>query len=171
MNTITTAEYEAAFKALYRPLGMYALRMTDDMDEAEDIVQQAFADTWEKICCGTAIVNLKAYLYMAVRNRCISPQCRDTERMDNNAEVAAMTDDSEAEEMARAERDARLWSAIDSLPPERRKILLMAKRDGRRYQEIAAELGISVKTVENQMGKALKSLREIAHKIYTFIFG
>ncbi len=47
----------------------------------------------------------------------------------------------------------------------------MSKRDGLKYQEIADELKISIKTVENQMGKALKSLRETAIRIYTFLFG
>ena len=71
----------------------------------------------------------------------------------------------------RSERDARLWKVIDELPLERRKIFLMCKRDGMRYQEIAAELHISIKTVENQMGKALKTLREMAYRIYLFFFG
>ena len=57
------------------------------------------------------------------------------------------------------------------LPPERKKIFLLAKRDGLKYQEIADELRLSVKTVENQMGKALKALREMATRIYLFFFG
>ena len=47
----------------------------------------------------------------------------------------------------------------------------MAKRDGLSYREIADELRLSIKTVENQMSKALKTLRETAIKIYTFFFG
>ena len=82
-----------------------------------------------------------------------------------------MEDLSEEEAIARAERDARLWEAIDRLPPERKKIFLLAKRDGLKYQEIADELRLSVKTVENQMGKALKALREMATRIYLFFFG
>ena len=70
-----------------------------------------------------------------------------------------------------AERDARLWNAIDGLPPERKKIFLLSKRDGLKYQEIAEELNISIKTVENQMGKALKALRETAVRIYNFLLG
>ena len=46
----------------------------------------------------------------------------------------------------------------------------MAKQEGKKYKEIAKELSISVKTVENQTGNALKSLREKADKLYLFLF-
>ena len=78
---------------------------------------------------------------------------------------------TEEERIIRSERDARLWTAIDHLPTERKKIFLLSKRDGLTYQEIATELGISIKTVEHQISKALKTLRETAIKIYTFFFG
>ena len=80
-------------------------------------------------------------------------------------------DTSEEEDILRSERDARLWDAIDRLPPERKKIFLLSKRDGLKYQEIAEELNLSVKTVENQMSKALKALRETAIRVYMFFFG
>ena len=79
-------------------------------------------------------------------------------------------DTGEEEQVRLAERDARLWDAIDHLPPERRRIFLLSKRDGLKYQEIAEELHISIKTVENQISKALKALRETAIRIYTFLF-
>ena len=167
---MTSREFESLFKGLYRPLCLFALRFVERTDDAEDIVQQAFADAWDKNQRGEAIDCAKAYLYQAVRNRSISWVTRPvyeeaTERLpdveDLSVEVA----------LARAARDARLWEAIDRLPPERKKIFLLAKRDGLKYQEIADELRLSVKTVENQMGKALKALREMATRIYLFFFG
>lgn len=167
MNTI---EFEQSFKSLYKPLCLYALRYLEYLEDAEDTVQQAFADAWEKNREGTVILNLKAYLYQTVRNRSINivqqnPLLRTTDTLPEQE------DHSEAEQIAIAERDARLWQAIDALPDARRRIFLLAKRDGKKYQEIAEELQLSVKTVENQMGKALKSLRETAVKIYLFFFG
>ncbi len=62
--------------------------------------------------------------------------------------------------MVASELEEKIREAIDCLPLERRKIFIMSRYDNLTYAEIAAKLGISVKTVENQMGKALKTLRE-----------
>ena len=155
MKTISASEFEAQFKSLYRPLCLLALRYTDRIDEAEDIVQQAFADVWDKSVAGLFIGNLKAYLFQAVRNRSLDA-VQSANRETPLDELPDDTPDLSGDEaMARAERDARLWQAIDDLPAERRRIFLMAKRDGLSYREIADELRLSIKTVENQMSKAL----------------
>ena len=65
--------------------------------------------------------------------------------------------------------EARLWTAIDSLPDKCREIFLMSKRDGYKQEEIARELGISLQTVKNQVSKALKILKDGAVKIYMLI--
>ena len=170
MAAFTTEEFERNFKSLYKPLCLFALRYIDRLDDAEDIVQQAFADVWDKNSEGLLIGNLKAYLYQAVRNRSLSfisqsPMAQATDVLPD------MEDTSEEEQIRCSERDARLWQAIDKLPPERKKIFLLSKRDGLKYQEIADELNLSVKTVENQMGKALNAVRETVVRIYCFIFG
>ena len=67
--------------------------------------------------------------------------------------------------------EARLWTAIDSLPDKCREIFLMAKRDGLRYEEIASELGISENTVRNQVSKALRILKEGVRKAVYFLLG
>ena len=84
--------------------------------------------------------------------------------------IADIEDLSEEEQIYQSERDARLWAAIDGLPAERKKIFLLSKRDGLKYQEIAEELQISIKTVENQMGKALKTLRKLPYGFIVSFF-
>ena len=170
MAAITTQEFEHHFKSLYKPLCLFALRYTDqvgqfienqkDVDDAEDIVQQAFADVWDKNRAGNVIGNLKAYLYQAVRNRSLSFTSQPV-NAEATEQLPDVEDTSEEEDILRSERDARLWDAIDRLPPERKKIFLLSKRDGLKYQEIA----------ENQMSKALKALRETAIRVYMFFFG
>lgn len=169
MTGLTPKEFERSFKSLYKPLCLYSLRITESLDDTEDIVQQAFSDAWDKSQDGFVIDNLKAYMYRAVYNRSLSfvsqsPLYQTTDQLPD-AEDASVD-----EEVYEAERNARLWSAIDSLPPARKTIFLMAKRDGLKYQEIAEQLQLSVKTIENQMSKALKALRETAARIYTFLF-
>lgn len=172
MAAISTAEFERNFRDLYRPLCMFALRFTERVDDAEDIVQQAFADVWDKNSSNNVVIgNLKSYLYQAVRNRSLSLITQSSEVVQATDILPDLEDTSEEEQMYRSERDAHLWEIIDELPPERKKIFLLSKRDGLKYQEIADELNISIKTVENQMGKALKALRETAVRIYNFILG
>ena len=77
-------------------------------------------------------------------------------------------DDDDAQE--RSQTEAKLWTAIDSLPEKCREVFIMSKRDGLKYEEIAEELGLSVNTVRNQISKALKVLKEGVHKLYTFFF-
>lgn len=170
MAALTAEEFERNFKSLYKPLCLLALRYTEQADDAEDIVQQAFADVWDKNRAGLVISNWKAYMFRAVRNRSLAFATQPV-NVQTTDEFPDIEDTSMDEEMRGAERDARLWEAIDRLPPERKKIFLLSKRDGLKYQEIADELNLSVKTVENQIGKALKALRETAVRIYTFFFG
>ena len=170
MAVLTADEFEQGFRSLYKPLCLFALRYTEQADDAEDIVQQAFADVWDKNRTGISIGNLKSYLYQAVRNRSLS-FLSTTATVETTDQLPEIEDTATDEQIRDAERDARLWDAIDRLPTERKKIFLLSKRDGLKYQEIADELHLSVKTVENQMAKALKALRETAVRIYLFFFG
>ena len=66
---------------------------------------------------------------------------------------------SDEEAIDRSEQEAKVWETIDALPDRCREVFLMAKRDGMTYNEIAEALNISVKTVEHQISKAMKKLR------------
>ena len=143
--------------------------------------------------------NPKSYLYTMVRNRCIDyirsrrtisgegiplSVIRETEMsggddgVTQQGEGAAgsirgfipglLADESLQEDSV---TEARLWTAIDSLPEKCRKVFLMAKRDGLRYEEIASELGISENTVRNQVSKALRILKEGVRKAVYFLLG
>ncbi|MDR1200136.1 MAG: RNA polymerase sigma-70 factor [Tannerellaceae bacterium] len=170
MGAFTTEEFEHSFKELYQPLCLFALRFINKADDAEDVVQQTFADLWDKRMGMSRILNLKAYLFQSVRNRSLSVGAK-SEWIQLEEQFPDVEDRSLEESIYDAERDARLWNEIDKLPPERKKIFLLSKRDGLKYQEIADELNLSIKTVENQISKALKTLRETAIRIYTFFFG
>lgn len=150
---------------------LYALHYLGDSDMAEDVVQECFATLWEKLEAGLAVANRRAYLYMTVRNRCLDLLRRkgmQTESL-KPYDTYGIIDDDDAQE--RSQIEARLWTAIDSLPEKCREVFLMSKRDGLKYEEIATELGISENTVRNQISKALKVLKDGAIKIFMFFFG
>ena len=162
---------EDLFRLNYRPLCLYALHYLQDADMAEDVVQECFTVLWEKLEQGTAVANRRAYLYMSVRNRCLDHLRRKglpTESL-KPYDTYGIIDDDDAEE--RSVMEAKLWTAIDSLPEKCRQVFLMSKRDGLKYEEIAEELGLSVNTVRNQISKALNVLKNGAVKLYTFILG
>lgn len=152
---MTVREFEMMFRRLYMPLGMYAMRIVDDADDAEDLVEECFLKAWRAIDEGAEVDNFKAYLYRLVRNECVSFLRKKTD----NVGIDMIPDVSD-ETIDTSERDARIWNAIDDLPEKCREIFLMSKRDGMSNEEIAEEMDISIKTVKNQMTKAFSRLRD-----------
>ena len=169
-NTPRQTDIEDLFRYNYRPLCMFALHYLQDTDLVEDVVQECFTTLWEKMEQGSQVANRRAYLYMTVRNRCLDHLRRKgipTESL-KPYDTYGIIDDDDAEE--RSQIEAKLWTAIDSLPEKCRQVFLMSKRDGLKYEEIAQELGISENTVRNQISKALKILKEGARNIFTYFF-
>lgn len=152
---MTTNEFEKFFRKLYLPLGMYALRLVDDAGVAEDLEQDAFMKAWLYIENGGEIENFSSFMYRTLRNLCLIYLRDKRETLDE-----CFIPEVGVEEVDTSFRDARVWTAIDGLPEKCREIFLMSKRDGLTNEEIAEELGISIKTIKNQMTKAFSRLRE-----------
>ena len=155
--------FEALFRAQYAPLVRHAARMTGSTAEAEELVQEVFLQLWSRRDALAIRESPVAYLYRGVRNRALNAVRH--ERVVRNwaaaqppeaSEPAVASADTAAEdEVARAVRDA-----IAALPERCREIFLLSREQGLTYAQIAATLELSIKTVETQMGRALKSLRE-----------
>lgn len=158
---------ENLFRYHYRPLCIFALHYLKDIDVSEDVVQEAFGLLWEKLLAGEKVVNQKGYLYSIVKNRSLDI-LRKRGSVGETISLDGSVEDIDEPTVEDAEVEARLWTAIDTLPEKCREIFLMSKRDGLRQEEIAQELGISLQTVKNQVSKALKILKDGAVKIYTF---
>ncbi len=151
--------FEALFRLHYRALCAFAMGYLKDGDQAEDLVQDLFFRLWldrEKV---TITTSTKAYLYASVRNRCLNAVKAGSRIRVLNEEVDDQPLDDDRTEDEHTERIARVQAAIEALPEERRKVFKLSRYEGLKYHEIAERLGISIKTVENQMGSALKTLR------------
>lgn len=155
------AAFDAVFRQWYEPLCGYAARLTDgDVDEAEDLVQQVFVKIWEQRERLDIAWSLKAYLYKTVHNAALN-RLRAAKTRSKYLETNASQLENanvQPEESAR-ELDERLQKALDLLPPQCRLVFELSRFEELKYREIADQLGISIKTVETQMGKALRILR------------
>ena len=172
---VRTADIDSLFRLYYRPLCVYALHYLKDKDLIEDLVQEAFTAYWMKQAASDGIDSPRAYLYTAVRNRCIDAirrQRQDVSLDSLENEILPVEDDvaiSDDEAVDNSVKEARIWSAIDRLPAKRRRIFLMSRRDGMKYSEIAQSLGLSENTVRNQISKALEAIRQGVKKVILFL--
>jgi RNA polymerase sigma-70 factor (ECF subfamily) len=155
--------FEALFRDYYARLCGYALKFVADTDQAEEIVQDLFCNLWDKKESRDIMTSVEAYLFRAVRNACFNHlkhlkiRYRHTESV---KETAPAVSESVHESLEFLELAEMIEKAVEGMPPERKKIYILSRQEGLKYKDIAEKLNISVKTVENQMGKALKYLRE-----------
>ena len=157
------SSFEMLFKTYYAPLCRFAMGFLEDSEEAEEVVQSMFIGFWEKRKKLGIETSLKAYLYQSVRNACLNELKRQKVR-----KIYASQQESEGEPMSESadriamknELEEKIQVAIQTLPEQCRLIFQMSRFEELKYQEIADQLGLSIKTVENQMGKALKIMRE-----------
>lgn len=147
------------FKGFYRSLCLYAVHYLQDIDAAEDIVGDCFVSLLEHMKAGKQLDNPKSYLYTMVRNACLDRLRKENLFITDLSPTDLEGHISDEEAADRSFHEAKLWAAIDSLPDKCRQVFLMSKRDNMKYQEIAQGLGISEKTVEHHISKALKTLR------------
>lgn len=164
--------FEQLFKLHYESLCRFAWGYTKDLDVAEEAVQEVFVKLWEKRHEIETIETLKAYLYRAVTNHCLNIS-KHNKIVQIHADEVLYTTQETADESNALEVDElqqHIQQAINQLPEERRKVFLMSREEGLKYQEIADRLAISIKTVENQMGKALQFMREQLKNHWVSIF-
>lgn len=156
-------EFEKFFREKYRQMCLIACRYVKDMETAEEVVQEIFVKIWEKREQLTITGSMGAYLTISVKNHCINYLKHQT-IVSNYEKAEALKfsiDPSQGEEeMGDSEIEDAVMNAISELPPQRQKIFALSRVDGLKYHEIAEKLGLSIKTVEAQMGLALKQLRE-----------
>jgi RNA polymerase sigma-70 factor (ECF subfamily) len=155
--------YEMIFKSYYQPLCNYAYSYLQDRDEAEEVVQSTFLSVWEKKDALEVRSSLKSYLYAMVRNASLNIIKHQKVKQRHAGEELALGNDSVesvSNQVASSELEKRIEVALTCLPDQCRLIFKLSRFEELKYAEIADQLNISVKTVENQMGKALRIMRE-----------
>ena len=154
--------FEKIFKNYYETLCNYANSFINDLDEAEEIVQTIFITCWEKRSQIDIHTSVKSYLYQAVHNQCLNKIKHDRVKQ-THFEYITYQNNIESSDgcqnMIGKELDEMINISINSLPPQCRTVFMLSRFENYSYAEIAKELNLSVKTIENHMGKALRIMR------------
>ncbi len=164
MKTPDEQAFELLFRKYYMRLCGFANKFLYDPIESEEIVQEVFLNVWRKREQLNLNAGISAYLFRSVQN--LSLNFIEHRKIVNSyyAVIAKAyensSDDLSAEsKLHYTELNQRVEEAIASLPAECRRIFQLSRAEGLKYAEIAAQLGISVKTVETQMSRALSKLK------------
>jgi RNA polymerase sigma-70 factor, ECF subfamily len=166
LNTLKAGDitaFEMLFKTFYQPLCNYAYTFVQDKDDAEEIVQATFLSVWEKKETLEIRTAVKPYLYAMVRNACLNVLKHEKikqQHVEVELAVAERSVESVTRTVMASELENRIYQAMEKLPEQCRIIFKLSRFEELKYAEIAEQLEISIKTVENQMGKALRIMRE-----------
>jgi RNA polymerase sigma-70 factor, ECF subfamily len=154
--------FEQVFKTHFKKLHAYACTIIKEDTAAEEVVQQVFFKLWERSKGLSISGSIAAYLYRAVYNESLNylkHQKVQSQYQQHVTHTMKNESYSPGKKFSMKELDEQLSKAMNELPEQCRTVFQLSRFEELRYREIADHLGISVKTVENHMGKALKILR------------
>jgi RNA polymerase sigma-70 factor (ECF subfamily) len=154
--------FELLFFKYYAPLCRFSKGYVGTVESARDVVQEVFIKIWSKREHIHIHTSLKAYLFQAVRNHSLNELEKKSryqtfeEEYTREAEMKNVPDvEQNVEDLTK-----RIWAIADEMPEKRKAVFTLYREHGLSYKEIASILGITRKTVENQMGRALNFIRE-----------
>ena len=154
--------FDAVFRDWYPPLVRVAAALLHDNDAAEEVAQDVMHELWRRRKLLDESLSLRAYLLRSVRNRSLNYLRHLRVRRLTTPNVEALYDQplGADQPIVASELAEAVAAAMNRLPPRCREVFELSRVHGLKYAEIAAALEISEKTVEAQMGKALRVLRE-----------
>lgn len=154
-------EFEQLFRTHYAALVTFTAGMVGSADAAEDLVQEVFIAVWRRRAELAPAAVSRAYLYKAARHRALNALRHDRiARAASDSSEPTLAVASAEDDLVQGEVETAVRAAIARLPERARLMFTLSRDEGLTYAEIATVTGVSVKTVETQMGRALRALRE-----------
>ncbi len=152
-------KFEIIYKTHYKVLRNVVENIINDKDASHDVVQEVFLKLWRKRDELDHILDPRSYLIKSSVNASLT-------YLENNKHRKVLTDIKIADtgntdsNIITKELEAEIQAALDKLPPKCKAIFILSRFENMKYKQIATYLDVSEKTVENQMGIALKRMRE-----------
>jgi len=157
--------YDTHYKVSVRQ----ALRIVNDLAEAEDVVQDCIVKLWDKRHDLKEKDTMLPYFFRMVRNKSIDVIRRRIQK-DDGADLNLISDQS-SDDLELKDLSESIDALIDSLPEKCRQVFVLSRYENMTYKEIASQLNIAPKTVENQISRALKVLRAgLGDQLFMFLF-
>lgn len=157
-NSVT---FNKLFHEYYANLSRFAFTYVKDEDAAEEIVQEVFVNLWQKQDINE-VTSIRSFLYISVKNRSINYLRDHKTRILHENEYAMECEKNmfyENTEYEYQQIEEAVKNAIGELPDKCREIFELSRNENLTYQQIADQLNISKKTVENQISIAIKKLK------------
>ncbi|MDL2228192.1 RNA polymerase sigma-70 factor [Bacteroidales bacterium OttesenSCG-928-K03] len=163
--------FEMIFKEWYSALCEYAFSILQNDDDTQDVVQKFFCKFWDKREQIEIHTSIKSYLYRSIHNDCMNVIKQRKTRADYiNYSVQEIDINYTDNNIITNELNVNIQNAIEKLPPRCKEVFLLSRINNLSYSEISRTMDISVGTVETQMVKALKFLRnELKDYLYLMV--
>jgi len=162
IKIINIENFEILFKQYYTELCNFALKYTKNNEDAEEVVQDVFYKIWEKRSFINIKISIKSYLYISVRNKCLQNinHKKIVRIYEKYIDKQDNTEASTPHENLVYEESIEIFNeALNTLPERCIEIFKLSRFEGLKYKEIAKKMSVSVKTVEANISKALKTFR------------
>lgn len=154
---------ELLFRRYHQALCSHAVRYVYSKETAEDLVSDVFCKFWKTKAYENITSSYRYYLFRCVRNEAYNYLRLEFQKLEG-LETALIHEEAfsqRPDQIIQFEEVLhKVEDLVGQLPPQCRKVFLLNRFEGRKYQDIATELGLSIKTVEVHMAKALSSIRK-----------
>lgn len=161
-SVICEVDFDEIYLIYYPRLFLFALKLTGSREESEEIIQDVFIRLWQKEGLLEIKYSIRAYLFRAVHNACF-----DYLKKQKNQRKITYADFTNVDKffdfqdpILLEELELAIKKSIDMLPNQCKKVFMMHRYEDLSYRKIAHNLNISIKTVETQISRAIKSLRK-----------
>ncbi|RSK37684.1 RNA polymerase sigma-70 factor [Hymenobacter metallilatus] len=174
LHRMATADDPQAFALFFTrfhsPLLGFAMRYVRGRELAEEVVSDVFLKVWHKRASLPTIQNISSYLYVAVKNQALNylqkAENHPTQELEEVPAALQVEDMTPERTLLTQELYHEIQRAVQKLPPQCQTIFRLIREDGLKYREVADILELSVKTVEVQMGIAIKKISaELQHHL------